>query len=36
VDLDVSAIPVLTDEFAPVDRLIRLGESARKVEKGTR
>ncbi|HYG61690.1 MAG TPA: fused MFS/spermidine synthase [Thermoanaerobaculia bacterium] len=29
VDLDASGVPVLTDEFAPVDRLIRLGQAAR-------
>jgi spermidine synthase len=30
VELDMAKIPVLTDEFAPVDRLIRLGSTARK------
>jgi spermidine synthase len=30
VALDTTRIPVLTDGYAPVDRLIRLGESARE------
>jgi spermidine synthase len=30
VALDTAAIPVLTDDYAPVDRLIRLGEDARR------
>ena len=30
IALDTEKIPVLTDEFAPVDRLIRLGQSARQ------
>lgn len=30
VELDAADVPVLTDGFAPVDRLIRLGESARR------
>ncbi|MFL6193416.1 MAG: spermidine synthase [Thermoanaerobaculia bacterium] len=30
VALDMTKIPVLTDEFAPVDRLIRLGASVRE------
>jgi spermidine synthase len=32
VSLDVTQIPVLTDELAPVDRLIRLGSQARVPE----
>ncbi|HEV8578472.1 MAG TPA: fused MFS/spermidine synthase [Thermoanaerobaculia bacterium] len=30
VELDMTKIPILTDELAPVDRLIRLGSAARK------
>ncbi len=30
VALDVAKVPVLSDQFAPVDRLIRLGQSARE------
>ena len=33
VDLDIAKIEVLTDDFAPTDRLIRLGASARESEK---
>jgi spermidine synthase len=29
VDLDASEVPLLRDEYAPVDRLIRLGQAAR-------
>jgi spermidine synthase len=34
VALDTAKIPVLTDEFAPTDRLIRLGQSARQAAGG--
>jgi len=30
VEINIAEIPVLTDEFAPVDRLIRLGDTARQ------
>jgi hypothetical protein len=33
VALDTATIPILTDEFAPTDRLIRLGQSARDAGK---
>lgn len=33
VALDTAKIPILTDEFAPTDRLIRLGQSARDAGK---
>jgi spermidine synthase len=34
VELDMAKIPILTDELAPVDRLIRLGAQARVPERG--
>jgi spermidine synthase len=34
VALDTAKIPVLTDDFAPVDRLIRVGQSAREAAGG--
>lgn len=34
VDLDIANIDVLTDDFAPTDRLIRLGAAARESGKG--